>query len=43
MPVKAAPDMSKYLLLADAGLLREVAVHEGQDRCVPANVASSRR
>ncbi len=30
MPVKAAPDMSKYLLSPMPGLLREVAVHEGQ-------------
>ena len=30
MPVKAAPDMSKYLLSPMPGLLREVVVHEGQ-------------
>ena len=30
MPVKKAPDMSKFLLSPMPGLLREVAVHEGQ-------------
>ena len=30
MPLKAAPDMSKFLLSPMPGLLREVAVHEGQ-------------
>ena len=30
MPVKVAPDMSKYLLSPMPGLLREIAVHEGQ-------------
>ncbi len=30
MPVKAAPDMSKYLLSPMPGLLREVVVREGQ-------------
>ena len=30
MPLKAAPDLSKFLLSPMPGLLREVAVHEGQ-------------
>ena len=30
MPLKAAPDMSKFLLSPMPGLVREVAVHEGQ-------------
>ena len=30
MPVKAAPDMSRFLLSPMPGLLREVVVHEGQ-------------
>ncbi|MFT3848905.1 MAG: acetyl-CoA carboxylase biotin carboxylase subunit [Propionivibrio sp.] len=30
MPVKAAPDLSKFLLSPMPGLLREVVVHEGQ-------------